>query len=154
MSPDDRKNALRIPDEQDWENHPDDLDWTYARRMFFGKSLDEAASLFAETPIERVEDLRFMPRIAFQYYIRAYARFLLQPQALVSDDPPSVASCFLDLLEEKLQQDKGFVTLSLLGELLPAIEHVAARQQEFDADEDIFGNFQEKAERIREKAGL
>lgn len=153
--PDDILNAaLRIPTSQDWEDHPEDLDWAYARKIFFGKSLEQAMPLFAENPIERAEELRFMPRAPFQYYIRAYARYLMLPEAQHKGEPYSAASCFLNLLEDKLKQGAAYVTPELLRELLPALEHLAVRQQAFDADVDIFGDFTEQARRIRELGGL
>lgn len=145
---------LQIPDEAAWEHHPEDLDWACARKVFFGKSLEQAMPLFLENPIERTDELRFMPRLPFQYYIRAYAAFLLSPQLQHCDEPFSAASCFLGLLEDKLKERGGYLTPSLLHELLPAAEFVACNQQQLEADEDIFGNFAQQLQRIKALAGV
>lgn len=148
-----KDGELAMPDARDWEDHPDDLDWAYARKMFFGKSLEEAEELFLGNVIERTEDLRFMSRAPFQYYIRAFAAHVLSPRALEAEEPHSAASCFLGLVEEKLAERGGFVTPALLKALMPALEHVAANQAVFDADKDIFGDFQEQLGRIKKLAG-
>lgn len=142
-------HPLPVPDEAAWEQHPEDLDWGWAKKQFFGLTLEQAAPLFGENPIERAEDLRFMPKRPFQYYIRAYAAFLLSDQALTCQEPYSAASCFLNLLEEKYKEGRGFVTPALLEALLPAAEHVAAKQEAFEADVDIFGDFWEQVGRIK-----
>jgi hypothetical protein len=57
------------------------------------------------------------------------------------------ASCFLGLVEEKLAKQPDYI-LPIMAELLPAVQHVGQNQSSFDADEDIYGNFQEKLKRI------
>lgn len=145
--------ALPVPGEADWEHHPDDLDWVSAREMFFGMTLEQAAPLFADNPIERTDELRFMPRGPFGYYIRAFAAWLDSPQFHESVLPCSAASCFLNLLEEKLQQADGCMPPELVQQLLPVATRLAASQQELEADEDIYGSFPEQLERIRKLAG-
>ena len=60
---------MQIPSETDWEDvqNSNDLDAGYAYKIFFGKSLSEVQPDFARNPIERCDELRFMPKIPFQY---------------------------------------------------------------------------------------
>ena len=55
--------------------------------------------------------------------------------------------CFLSLIEEKLESHPGHI-LPIMPELLSAIRHVGQNQTSFDADENIYGKFQEKLEQI------
>jgi hypothetical protein len=52
------------------------------------------------------------------------------------------------LLKEREKKDLGGVA-EIYPDLLEIIDFAASNQQYFDADIDIHGNFQERAERIR-----
>lgn len=52
---------MQIPSREDWGDFEDDLDARYAFKVFFGKSISEAVPLIQENPIERTDELRFMP---------------------------------------------------------------------------------------------
>ena len=56
--------------------------------------------------IERADELLFMPRQAFQYYVFAFAIFVISENA--SGDPDS-ASPFLQLLVALEERDPGSV---------------------------------------------
>ncbi len=146
----------RVPDAEDWNawgQDPEDLgdlDLRYAHEEFFGKNWQDCVSMFGESPIERTENLRRMPLVPFRYYLRAFAVYLESQHALDPDniDRSSAASCFLDIVEERLRENREYV-LPLMHEILPRLERVVGLQEAFDADEDIFGNFAEQLERIR-----
>jgi hypothetical protein len=148
-----------IPDASDWGVKSEDpqectdLDLRYAFEIFFGREWRHVVQLFGSNPVERTENLRRMPLRPFRYYLRAFVEYIRSEDALDRDniERSSAASCFLGLIEEKLDERSGFL-LSLTTELLTAAEYVAARQQDFDAAPDIFGDFQELLERIRYKA--
>lgn len=138
----------------EWGKESDDLDESYARRIFFGKSVEQTFPLFARNVIERVSELRFMPVACFQYYMLAYRDYLLLESTLSNDMAPDAASCFIGLVLEKLEHDPN-VILPLIPEILPTLRHLALHQNEYDADFDIYGNFEEKVmeiERLVEKA--
>jgi hypothetical protein len=59
------------------------------------------------------------------------------------------ASPFLNLLEGREAKDPGSVS-SIYESLESCIDYVAKNQSFFEADEDIYGNFQDIAKRIRE----
>lgn len=86
-----------------------------------------------------------MPRQAFQYYVFAFAEFVLSDKAI--GDPDS-ASPFLQLLVTREERDSGSVA-QIYSELLPAIEYVASNQSAYDADQSIYGSFEELAEKLR-----
>ena len=60
---------------------------------------------------------------------------------------PDAASCFLDLIAEKLEA-KPELVVPIMPELLPALRYVAENQAAFDADESIYGSFRSRLERI------
>jgi hypothetical protein len=95
--------------------------------------------------IERADELLFMPRGAFQYYVFAFAEFL-QTDAATGD--PDSASPFLRLLINREERDPGSVS-QIYSEIAPAVEYVASHQTQFEADENIYGNFRELAERLK-----
>ena len=66
-----------IPTEADWRSEPWDLDIPHAYQHFAGKSHEQAVELFQENAIYYQEDVMFMPRKCFPFYLRAYMEYLL-----------------------------------------------------------------------------
>ncbi len=137
---------MRIPGEAEWRGYETDLDVKYARKLLFGKSIDEVQALFGGSrSIERAQELRYMPRGAFRYYVKAFAKFVTSEAA--RGDPDS-ASSFMRLLVTREERDPGSVA-EVYSELAETIEFIASHQQHFDADHDIYGSFRELATKIR-----
>jgi hypothetical protein len=140
------KRKSKIPGQIEWSGYQQDLDVKYAHKLMFGKSTSEVRELFGGVrSIERADELLFMPRGAFQYYVFAFAEFL-QTDAATGD--PDSASPFLRLLVNREQRDPGSVS-QIYSEIAPAVEYVAGRQTQFGADKDIYGSFRELAERLK-----
>jgi hypothetical protein len=136
----------KIPDKNAWGYYKEDLDVEYFRRLAFGKSIDEIQCHFGEAQsISRSDELLFSPRAVFQYYVFAFANFLKSEKA--KGDPDS-ASPFLSLLDAREKMDPGSVK-EIFFRLSEIVEFVASHQQYFDADIDIYGDFQERAKLIR-----
>lgn len=55
-------------------------------------------------------------------------------------DSSDAASCFLDLIEEKLQHQPDYI-LPVMAELVPAILHVSSNQVPYNADINIYRDF-------------
>lgn len=137
---------IEIPGHAEWAGDETDLDVRYARQIFFGKSIAEVQCLFGGArSIERASELLFMPRCAFQYYVFAFAHFVLSDQA--SGDPDS-ASPFLRLLVSREQRDAGSVS-EIHERLASCVEYVASNQSRYDADISIYGDFRELAARLK-----
>jgi len=136
----------KIPDEAAWEGYKDDLDVQYFHKLAFGKSIDDIQEYFGEgRSIERMDELLFSPRSVFQYYVFAFSKYVMSETA---KGDPDTASPFLALLEEREKKDPGSVK-DIYESLSEVIEFVASSQKYFDADRDIYGDFKERAERIR-----
>ena len=140
--------TLRIPDEPAWSGCEDDLDVQYMRNLFNGKSIVEVQQYFGQNrSIERSGELLFSPRPVFQYYVHAFATFIMSERARGDSDS---ASTFLRLLDAREERDPGSVR-TILDSLRGSIDYVASHQSSFEADEDIYGNFQELAATIRSR---
>ena len=138
---------MKIPGLDEWGGYSycgNDLDTEYAFKTFFGKSLLEAEAMFHDHPTERTEDLRWMPPHPFRYYILAFKSYLLSDKSLKD---PDAASCYLECIEQKIMEQPK--TIDPIFEILEdSIHHVADNQAFYDADEGIYGDFQQLRDRI------
>ena len=134
-----------VPGDAEWAGYENDLDARYAHERLFGKSIEQVQRLFEETDaLSLAEDLHFMPVAAFQYYIFAFAQFLL------SDRAPGefgAASSFLGVLIVRESEEPGSVS-NLYVQLKPTVEFVATHLMYFEAYLDVY-NFKDEADRLR-----
>jgi hypothetical protein len=135
---------VEAPTEDDWGSESDP-DACFFYRLVYGKSFEEVTRLFNDNAGERSHELLFVPRKVFQFYVHAFGQYLTSQDAVGQSD---AASPFLHLLEERERRDPGSVR-EILESLDYFVDFVAARQAYFDAPKDIYGDFQEQAERIR-----
>ncbi|UXI70352.1 hypothetical protein [Tahibacter amnicola] len=142
------KYCIPIPTSEDWgEIDRDNLDLRWAYEHYLGKSCEDLRDRYLhKTAIETVDDLRWMPFRPFVYYSRCLATFLLT-NPLNESTEPDMASCFLDVVEERLRDCPEYITANraLIRE---AVEFIAKNQERFDADLDIYGDFSQQAAAI------
>lgn len=130
-----------IPTEADWRSEPWDLDIPYAYKNFAGKSHEQAVALFQQNALCYQEDVMFMPRACFMFYVRAYIEYLL---SAASQGDADGANCFFSLVESRANDIRGnAVVLSTVEQVL---RHLATRQEWYDADSAFYPNFAERAE--------
>lgn len=142
-----KESPLKIPGENDWIGYESDLDVKYAHRLMYGKSNEEIQHLFGGAQsIDRADELLFMPRHAFQYYVFAFAQYLMSSEARGN---PDAASPFLRLLIAREERDPSSVSM-IYRKLQLIVDYVATHQEWFDADPDIYGSFLELGTRLRE----
>jgi hypothetical protein len=141
------KNQVSIPTESDWGSYQSDLDQKYAHDLFAGHSNEEMQHHFRRNPIERTDELRFMPEVPFRYYVLGFRDFVMSGD-FEPLDAPDAASCFLRLALQKLETQPGYI-VPVMPELLPAIQYVASNQEKFRADKKIYGDFQKIVARIQ-----
>lgn len=134
-----REDILNIPDENDWGQKEGNLDFKWAKKNFFGRSISGAKSRFHRNIIESCSELRYMSRKPFQYYIFSLVEFI-KDDNFDQFDSADVASCFLSLIKEKLEAEPDDI-LPIYNELLPTIKSVAKNQQHYNAPLDIYGDF-------------
>ena len=149
------RSQLEIPTSADWGDYESDLDVAYAYSQFGGRSNEEMQPAFRKNCLERVSDIRFMPRVPFQYYILGYACYVrhmphYDPVHAMAHlyDGCDAASAFLDLVSEVVKDRLDWIE-PIIEELLTVVSYVSSRQESYDADEDIYGSFEEIGAKIR-----
>src|SRR6267142_1731568 len=116
----------RVPTEQDWGNYKYDLDQEYSHQMFAGRTNEEAQIHFRNNAVATTDELRWMPKVPFQYYMIGFCDYIKSGNFKSSRASDS-ASCFLGLILEKLERHPDHI-LPIMPELLPTIEYVANNQ--------------------------
>jgi hypothetical protein len=137
----------RVPTEQDWSNYQDDLDQNHAHQKFAGKTNEEVQKYFRDNALATTEDLHWMPRIPFQYYMIGFRDYMASGDfepGWASDS----ASCFLRLILEKLERHPDYI-IPIMPQLLPTAEFVANHQATFKANTEIYGSFRKIFNRIQ-----
>ncbi len=136
----------KIPTEKEWFGYQNDIDARYAHKIFYGKSNEEMQSALRDNVLERVDEIRFMPIGAFQYYIFGLRDYVIR-QNFGYYDASDSASCFLGLILEKLQKSPEYI-LPVIPELMADIEFVVSNQDIYEADEEIYGDFKNLYQQI------
>jgi len=146
---DERRKTPRVPGPEEWSGI-NDVDARNVHAFWFGKSLDEVQQHFAGgQSIQRGDELLFMPRRAFQFYIFAFAQYVMSEAAISDADG---ASAFLRFLTARETEDPGSVG-QIYDQLEPTLEFVAESQARFAADHDIYGDFRERAAELARLCG-
>lgn len=135
---------MEIPSREDWSGFEKNLDAQYAFKIFFGKSISEAIQLIQKNPIERGEEIRFMPPVPFRYYILAFRDYVLSEK---SRDDSDAASCYLHLLDDKVADEPETIN-PVMPALIESVQKVAEARSFYDADLDIYGDFEQIGARI------
>jgi hypothetical protein len=140
------RRQRKIPGRDAWSGYEDDLDAKYAHKLLFGKSTADVQALFGGVrSIERASELLFVPRPVFQYYVFAFAEFVISDRAVGDSDS---ASPFLRLLVNREERDPGSVA-EVYSDLQPLVEFVASHQERYDADPNIYGSFPDLAAQLK-----
>ena len=137
---------IGIPTEKDWGNYKSDLDIFHAYKIFAGKTNSEAVNEFKKNVINRCDDLRWMPLVPFQFYLLAYRDYILAGNFDIFDKADAV-SCFIGLVKEVLINKSEFIS-PLIEELMPTLKHIAENQNFYEADIDIYGDFNNELKEI------
>ena len=133
-----KRPRAKVPGVGEWAGYEADLDVRHAHKLMFGKTREEVQGLFGGVhSIERADELLFMPRRAFQYYVLAFADFLASEAARGDSDS---ASSFLRLLVSREERDPGSVS-QIYEQLRDGALQVASNQKHYDADPAIYGAF-------------
>ncbi len=151
-----RTGVENIPGDAEWAGYREGIDARYldyalcAHDYWFGKSLDAMQQEFSDgRSVMRGNELVFMPRRVFQFYVFAFAKYVMS-DAAVGD--PDAASCFLNYLIARETRDPGSVS-QVYALLEPTITFVAASQARFDASREIYGDFADMAAELAALCG-
>ena len=141
----------KIPTEDDWNEYDRefvlDLDVNYARGQFFGKSNAEMLPQYKDHVLMRAEDLHWMPKKPFQYYVFGFRDFVRNGKFGFYESSDA-ASAFLNLILQKLKEQPDHI-LPVVPELMNDVKYIASNQAIYEADADIYGNFMDIYNEIR-----
>jgi hypothetical protein len=144
-----------VPTEEDWGEYNsgriEDLDLKYAHGVFTGKTNEEMLPLYKDHVLMRAEDIHWMPKKPFQYYIFGFRDYVIR-RDFGFYESSDAASSFLRIVLLKLREQPEFI-LPVLSKLMPDIEFIANNQELYDADIDIYGDFKELLHQIKELGG-
>jgi len=139
---------MNIPTETDWGGAKLHGDEGYAFRHFAGKSLSEAQKLFEKDALTYQEDLTWMPMKPFKFYLRAFMDYLDSEE---SEGDSDGASCFISLISQKLGTESDYLT-ELWPRIEESLEAIKSKQDWYQADEDIYGDFTRRVAKVYKKA--
>jgi hypothetical protein len=140
----------KLPGIEEWAGYKDEMSAREAHRIWFGKSLEEMQSVISKRSMVLTTGLEFMPRPVFQFYIFAFVQYVMSEAAIGDAD---AASVFLAVLAAREKRDPGSVG-EIYSRLASSVDFVAASQARFDASHDVYGDFVEKAEKLRKLLGI
>lgn len=103
-------------------------------------SLDEAEKLFRENALYYQEDLLSMPSNAFNCYAPVFAKYILSDYAISDADG---ASAFLHMIIELLDRNRSLASPETATLLLDTARVVSGKQNDYDTDIYIYGEFTE-----------
>lgn len=126
---------MSIPTEDDWRSEPWGIDTPWAYKNFHGKTSEEAIQLFEENAFLYQEDVWYMPKQVFGYYLRAFMAYLASTSA-----EGDAASCFISLIKYKAQHEPDTL-VPLWSEIDSTLQKLADYQEYFEADWLIYGSF-------------
>ncbi|MFM1802113.1 MAG: hypothetical protein RJA81_1465 [Planctomycetota bacterium] len=114
----------------------DSLDERCAVKHFFGKSLEEAKSLFQENFLYFQEDLMFMGPVGFAYYVQAAIEYLLSDAA---DGDADAANTFYGLIRFRFEQEPETIE-PVRPLVLSALKAIHAKFDRFCCVTEIYGD--------------
>ena len=125
------------------------MDTEVAYEHFAGKSLEQSVRLFEVNAIVHQEDVMFMPRACFSFYVKAYVAYLLSEASKGDSD---AANCFFGLVDFRSAEIR--LDSSTRSMIVHALRYLAERQDWFGAEVSIYGNFEERAQTAEEHLNL
>jgi hypothetical protein len=140
----------KVPSEIEWDNYKNNPDSLYAYNVFSGKTNQEMQESFKINVLERVDELRWMPEKAFQYYMLGFRDYVMAGD-FGFYDKADASCCFLELIIQQLEGQPNHI-IPILPKLMEAVEYVGNNQSKYAADEEIYGSFKEKLLKIKETA--
>ena len=136
-----------IPSREDWGDLTGDFDKSDAFDRFYGKSNREMQIAFSRDPTMRAQDIRFMPRFPFIYYMQGFIDFVLN--GTYGNDAPDIANCLLDVVAERMEANSSEVN-AIFTPLSKVLDFIVINDKKFNTYPEIYGNLAEKACSIKE----
>lgn len=101
-----KDKVLQVPTNKEWKGYEADLDLIDFHRLVYGKRVEDIYYYFKNgAHISRADELLYSNRKVFQYYIFAFALYLM----LIGEDDIEAQEGFLSLLLNREERDQGSV---------------------------------------------
>ena len=137
---------MNLPNREDINPYPGDLDGQCAVENFLGKNRQQITSELARHSMSYQEDLMFMGPIAFCYYFPSVLDYLLEPGA---DGDADFINGICAVMEFRLEHDRDEIKATL-SDMLRFAEIVQSSYGRFEVDEEIYGDLQARFRHICE----
>jgi len=137
-----------VPNELDWKGYELSSDSTWAHSVFFGKSGSELTKIFESDPVDAVENIFRIPDGAFPYYFLQFGRYAMS--VVHSDDisKSDAASAFLNYFLA-VSRERPHAIRQIASLLLNVADYISSHQDDYWADEAIYGSFLDIYEEIK-----
>lgn len=129
-----------IPSELDWAGYENDVDASWAHSLFFGKSAEDVIEQFQANAVDSAENIHRMPKAPFEYYLMAFAKYVLSIDASRTYDAADAASCLLNYVLLNIKQNPSKLN-DIYLDLMPIVDVISKSQEKYDAPESIYGDF-------------
>ena len=139
---DSMETTMKIPTEADWKYHPGDLDAAWAYKNFRGKTLAEADKLFVENAFYYQEDIMFMPKPCFCFYVQAYINYLFSEHSKGDSDAAHAFFGIVRIRKDDIRSGPQILRRRIRELLL----HLGANQSWYEALIEIDGDFRAMTE--------
>jgi len=106
--------------------------------------------MFEHCALIAQEDVSYMPYLPFKFYVQVYMDYL---ESEDSKGDADAASCFFSLIKFR-RSDLKRSGNGHMEQVTRLLKKIRGRQDWFDADEDIYGNFPSRVDEAIEDIGL
>ncbi len=132
--------AVKIPGAEEWAGYEDDFDARETHAFWFGKSLDDMqSSSRTANPYSAATNCCSCRDAVFQFYIFAFAQYVMSEAAIGDSD---AASCFLEFPDRLARSAIPAAWPQVLRSVCsPPIEFVAGARHVSMPSHDIYGDF-------------
>lgn len=143
-------NELQIPTEKDWKSETWSEDTKHSYKCFVGRDLFQASRIFVSNTLGAIEDLIFMPKKCFKFYIRSLIIYLHSPEAKWDS---SAANGFISLIESRGEiinkQD-----IEVKNEIASMLQHLKEHHTWYDYEPSVYGDLSKRLLFCKQKIGF
>jgi len=139
---------MRVPAKRDWGViDKDDIEALGALDFFLGKSEEEAWGMCDYNALNYQEELQALPDYPFNFYAAVLAKYIISEDAVDDSDG---ASSFLGMVSWMFKTQMDLIYPETKKLLMESAKTVAKRQEFYDAEVGIYGDFNEQLKKVLE----
>ena len=142
-----REQGQVIPSEADWGETKGDFDANDAKMAFLGRSNAEMQPEFKKQFMLRAQDLNWMPRVPFHYYMHGFTEYLISEDYEYDDWDDVVSGFYMDIVERRLSNDV-LAIIPIADVVLNGLEFIRRSINNFDWDPEFHGSTEDVNKRV------